>query len=111
MKIRTGFVSNSSSSSFIVELPKPIEEYSLVEFIDLLKGNNLEGIETLFNDLNKVKDGEVDISLIKYYNVPKKLPENNYIVEYEDDNGSLGCYIEHEFMPYLNITKRRISHH
>ena len=33
MKIRNGFVSNSSSSNFIIELNKPIEDYTLEEFM------------------------------------------------------------------------------
>ena len=38
MKIRNGFVSNSSSSNFIIELNKPIEDYTLEEFMkDYLK--------------------------------------------------------------------------
>lgn len=110
MKIRTGFVSNSSSSSFIVELPKPIEEYSLGEFVDLLGEKNLKAVEFLFNDLIKAKNKTIKEWFSKCYNVPQKLPENTYLIEYSDDT-EFFSYMEHEFMPYLNITKRSISHH
>ena len=43
MKIRTGFVSNSSSSSFIIKLDKPVKEYSIDE------------LEKLFGYYNPIK--------------------------------------------------------
>ena len=40
MKTRTDFVSNSSSSSFIVKLTKPIEDYTMEEFRELFPGTD-----------------------------------------------------------------------
>lgn len=109
MKCRIGFVSNSSSSSFIVELQKPIEKYSLDEFVDLLNEHDLEAVKILFEDLIRVKDDKIEDWMIKFYHLPKELPENNYIIEYSDEDGE--GYMEHDFMPYLNITKKIINQH
>lgn len=51
MKIRNGFVSNSSSSSFLIALDKPIQDYKdFEEFAEEYDVNNLYG-ETLYRDL------------------------------------------------------------
>lgn len=114
MKVRNGFVSNSSSSSFIVELEKPIEEYSLEEFRKLITGyyNYKDPVEVLYNDLKNTESSKRKIEKWEreYYDM-KQLKEKEYIVQYADDDGEFYSNMEHEFMPYLNITKRRISHH
>lgn len=37
MKLRSDYVSNSSSSSFVIALDKPIQEYTLGEFVQLFR--------------------------------------------------------------------------
>lgn len=142
MKIRKGFISNSSSSSFIVKLNKPIEDYSLNEF---MKEYNIdpfykEFAEHLFKDLHYDKIlidtwdldfsiysdkleailGEDKLSKIKtdVIDYAKRLIEkhicdnkNEYIACYGDDDGPFFSKMEHEFMPNLPCTVKRISHH
>lgn len=69
MKIRSGFVSNSSSSSFIVELSKPAKEYNLGEFISEfnVSSNEIEYAEKLLSELQWKDEEEVDLDDIYIY--------------------------------------------
>lgn len=51
MKIRKGFVSNSSSSSFVVALDKPIIDYSLSEFMNEYNITDMTKATLLYRDL------------------------------------------------------------
>lgn len=69
MKVRSGFVSNSSSSSFIVELSKPAKEYNLGEFISEfnVSSNEIEYAEKLLSELQWKDEEEVDLDDIYIY--------------------------------------------
>ena len=56
MKIRNGFVSNSSSSSFIIILDKPIEDYNYTEFLEDYALEDDKYASVLFKDLLAAKD-------------------------------------------------------
>lgn len=68
MKIRNGFVSNSSSSSFIIHLNQPIENYSLEDFKTFLNLERLKfhdadeekGVKQLYNALLNGKQTELE---------------------------------------------------
>ena len=68
MKIRQGFVSNSSSSSFIIHLNKSIEQHTMEEFKSFLELDKLQfhdanvdkGVEQLFNALLNGKQTELE---------------------------------------------------
>lgn len=69
MKIRSGFVSNSSSSSFIVELSKPATEYNLGEFISEfdVSSSEIEYAEKLLSELQWKDKEEIDLDDIYIY--------------------------------------------
>ena len=50
MKIRNGFVSNSSSSSFVIKLEKPIEEYTYEEFCEYF--NYKDPVRQVYDEIN-----------------------------------------------------------
>lgn len=69
MKIRSGFVSNSSSSSFIVQLSKPATEYNLDEFISEFNVSlsKIEYAEKLLSELQWKDKEEIDLDDIYIY--------------------------------------------
>jgi len=66
MKIRVGFVSNSSSTCFILKFDKEVQEYNLEEFKSYLNVPNSQGsVEALYNRLsNKIPDFYTTYSLV-----------------------------------------------
>lgn len=133
MEIRSGFISNSSSSSFIVELPKKIEEYSLEKFCELIDDNSrYAGI--LYQDLKDSCVSEDYISIDIDTNILSGMEKEqiiseaknfisekirslkrkgayHYEVAYCDEGAGIGAEMEHRYMPPLKIVKKIISHH
>ena len=132
MKLRNGFVSNSSSSSFIVRLDKPVEDYTYEEFMDICGVtksymNELckdewgdimpftygDCVITLWNDLKDEYAKEELSEWFKEMSGIDKLGPTEYNVSYgsEDSDWKKGNYMEWEFMPHLKITKDTINMH
>ena len=77
MKIRSGFVSNSSSSSFVILLPE--------NFLEIV-------------DYDKITDGDEDFPLDTFKGLLKKLIDekglyNDDVYEYSKSNGAVEYYL------------------
>ncbi len=131
MKIRNGFISNSSSSSFIIQLDKPIEDYTYEEFMEICGitkyyenkvckdycGDTMDFtygrcVSELFKDLKSKDAKEMSDWFQNYYKV-EDLKSNEYIVSYgsEDSDWKFGNYMEWQFMPDLQMTVKTINMH
>lgn len=100
MKTRNGFVSNSSSSSFIVTLPQDITKYSLEEFRELV-GGEFDPVEKLYNDLLKAESQPYFDKYEREKYGKDHLNYNQYVVQYGNecvDYGDKFGYEEQDFM-------------
>lgn len=100
MKTRNGFVSNSSSSSFIVTLPQDITKYSLEEFRELV-GGGFDPVEKLYNDLLKAESQPYFDKYEREKYGKDHLNYNQYVLQYGNecvDYGDKFGYEEQDFM-------------
>lgn len=151
MKIRTDYVTNSSSSSFILGFNSQDDIHNVL-FNELPSYLSKSSIERVINDIRQgvISKDEARKFYLEYifpYDLrfhgkwywkltPEELDSEEYqqfiqdvtsnqlnefddelreydivsIVEYEDHT-DFGCEMEHEIMPGLSCTIRRISHH
>jgi len=131
VKIRTGFVSNSSSSSFIIALdkkPKSVDDVQKLLFgSDFNAEENVEYYDyklsqgkvadIVFNDINRAKKitvknidkDDYDYEIIS--NFMKKNRKKVIVqVSYADEDGGWGCVMEHSGV-LENLNCIRISNH
>lgn len=132
MKIRSGWVSNSSSSSFVIALPKPIEKYSYKDFLKAFNLPNCDESQLLYRDLNfedntimRYLSNDIDNIIDKLGMSDEKLNEklktdlqkavhktfnkfgkNLYYLTYEDN-----YEMEYNFVPTFEGTVSIINNH
>lgn len=124
MKIRYGFVTNSSSSSFILGFSSKetmraelaAEDLTTEQFTDLIKEcEDAEGLN-LNNVLNMIASEErfwVGYDGQSCEEFETKAQGKNYFVSvtYSDNDGSFYSEMEHDVVPELKCCLRRDSYH
>ena len=112
MKVRQGFVSNSSSSSFIItgednikKAQEIIENMSYGEDYYILEGvlytSFISEYDASWIELNKIKSGEINGSHGAPY-------DEDYFVEFEGDRGCSSVYIDKDVI--LKSEKSKFYH-
>jgi len=100
MKIRTGFVSNSSSSSFVVLLPANLKEFEYKDLTDDCKNHLLE---------NSNESGDDEHTLEKIYtkglnNINtelRKLKQGKTLSQFHSKHGGVFECLEELLKPYI----------
>lgn len=124
MKIRYGFVTNSSSSSFILGFESKetmrnelaAEDLTTEQFTDLIREcENAEGLN-LNNVLNMISFEEsfgygYDGESCEEFETKAQGKEYFVSVVYSDNDGSFYSEMEHYVVPELRCCLRRDSHH
>ena len=135
MKFRNGFVSNSSSSSFVVAFPKDLHLVNLKELLfgdaeHLTAYNDPFSTEELANQIRKDIEAQTpnhvpedrgndweydnnypiyDTELVK--SMIREHPDKDiYVFEYRDEDGAFYSTLEHGDV-FKNLPHRRESHH
>lgn len=134
MKIRSDYVTNSSSSSFILSFKDEDSIYDTLkeQFPKNIKSSWSAGEQGYFDQLldeiresrRLTKDNVQDIAEYEYYydkegcekaisKIMDKIGDNKVIVEVEHGDGGEGedGILEYEILPNLDCTVVRFSHH
>lgn len=114
MKVRLDYVSNSSSASFLIRLPKPIGKYEKDEFLSLFKTRDMVYGEDEGECYAGVKKNEyyfVDLfndEGYMYWGTPFKLDDGQFLYNVSIHDGIVELYdavmmeakVNKELIPY-----------